>query len=214
MARRYKHSLEEIRTMILNSAEAIVVEEGYAALNARKLAMDIGYTAGSIYMVYDSMTDLVLHINAKTLDEITAHLEDSQLKKKKVSAKALVRSYFKYAHKNLNRWRLLFEYRLPQNTPLPEWYQQHVDKNFSKIETLFSKTIPERIGIDNKLAVQALWGGLHGIYTLSVSNAPGAVKVSDIEASMVLLVENFVSGWLANSKKTDQKHVGFITLKE
>jgi AcrR family transcriptional regulator len=201
MARRYKHSLEEISTMILHTAETIVREEGYAALNARKIAMDIDYTVGSIYMVFENMADIVLHINAKTLDEIATYLEETQLKKQKISLKALFRSYFKYANKNLNRWRLLFEYRLPKDKPLPKWYQQQVAKNVATIENLFLKTLPERSDTDNKLAIQTLWASINGIYALSISNMPGAVNVSDIEASMVVLVDNFMAGWLANSKK-------------
>ncbi|MCX7099960.1 MAG: TetR family transcriptional regulator [Methylobacter sp.] len=49
MARRNEHSLDEIREMILDAAESIIINEGYSALTVRKITKKIGYTVASIY---------------------------------------------------------------------------------------------------------------------------------------------------------------------
>jgi AcrR family transcriptional regulator len=39
---------------------AIVIEKGLNALTVRKVAVEIGYTVGSIYMVFANMQDLIM----------------------------------------------------------------------------------------------------------------------------------------------------------
>ena len=56
MARRSDHSRDEIREMALNAAKTIVEREGAAALSTRKIANEIGYTAGSLYLVSRTST--------------------------------------------------------------------------------------------------------------------------------------------------------------
>ena len=71
MARRNEHSLIELKAIVLNAAETIITEEGFAALTIRKIAMEMGYTVGSIYMVFASRAELILHINARTLETVS-----------------------------------------------------------------------------------------------------------------------------------------------
>ncbi|SJM91769.1 TetR/AcrR family transcriptional regulator [Crenothrix polyspora] len=201
MARRYKHSLEEIAALILHAAETIVIEEGYAALNARKIALAVGYTIGSIYMVFDSMGDVVLHINTKTLAEMTAYLQHNQSKNTHSALESLAKNYFDYATQNFNKWQLLFEYTASKNKALPPWYQQQLDSSFHVITSLVIDTLPNRTDIDSTLAVKTLWGGLHGIYALSVSHKLGAIDGSQRDASRILLVRSFIAGWIAESDK-------------
>ena len=78
MARRSEHSLEELKALVLDAAETIVIDEGFSELKVRKIAMEIGYTVGSIYMVFANMADLIMHINARTLDALAAQLEQIQ----------------------------------------------------------------------------------------------------------------------------------------
>lgn len=78
MARRSDHSREEIRAMALAAAQQIVTEQGFAALNARKIASAIGYTVGTLYLVFKNLDDLFLQLNARTLDDLHAALATRQ----------------------------------------------------------------------------------------------------------------------------------------
>lgn len=132
MARRSEHSLDEIKTMVLNAAETIVIEEGFSALTVRKIAMAIGYTVGSIYMVFANMADLNMHINARTLDAIAAQLEQVQGCPADQCIETLAQTYLGYASQNFNRWSMIFEYRFPPNTDIPAWYQEKLNAVFDR----------------------------------------------------------------------------------
>jgi len=192
MARRNKHSLEEIREMVLDAAETIIINDGYSALTVRKIAMDIGYTVGSIYMVFSNMADLVLHIRANTVDELTGQLQQMQGRLPEQQLTELAKAYLHFAAQNFNRWTLIY---MP-DTETPEWYQQKIDEVFSRVEVLFAQFAPDSSAQQCKQAARALWSGVHGICTLSLSGKMDTADISDVENIIVLLVESFIGGWV------------------
>ena len=195
MARRSEHSLEEIKEMILKAAESIVVEEGYSALTMRKIAMEIGYTVGSIYMVFNNMSDLVLHLNAGTLDEIAALLEPDPDKSAEYNIEELAKIYLQYASTHYNRWSMIFEHRQGKGEEIPEWYRLKIEEVFREFEAQFQKLAPLCPDDEIKRVARALWAGIHGICILSLSGKLAIVGIADVEASVVLLVRNFIAGW-------------------
>ena len=75
MARRSDHSREEIKEMALNAAMEVLEQEGPKGLSARKVASAIGYTVGTLYLVFKNQQEMVLQLNARTLDDMDEWLE-------------------------------------------------------------------------------------------------------------------------------------------
>ena len=201
MARRSEHSLEELKAMVLDAAETIVIEEGFPALKVRKIALDIGYTVGSIYMVFANMADLIMHINARTLDAIAAQLDQVQDSSAEQSIETLARTYLSYAVQNFNRWRNIFECPLSANAEIPGWYREKVDKVLAPVQARFTELAPELSEDHRKRASKALWCGVHGICVFSLTGKQDKAGINDIEETIVFLVRNFMRGWVANSNK-------------
>jgi AcrR family transcriptional regulator len=195
MARRSEHSLEEIKEMVLDAAEKIVVEEGFTALKVRRVALEIGYTVGSIYMVFTNMGDLILHVKARTMDELGDQLDERlpDCSPQEHILKLAI-SYLDFASQNYNLWSMIFEHRLPDDE-IPDWYQAKVDQAFSKVEALLGPLAPETDQSEVKSAARALWSGVHGICILSLTDTLDVVGVKNVEKRIVLLVENFIRGW-------------------
>ena len=196
MARRSEHTLEELREMVLSAAEHIVIEEGFNALTVRKVAMQIGYTVGSIYMVFTNMNDLIMHIKGRTLDELalqlTRHLPDVHPEQR---IHAIAETYLDFAHRHYNRWRMIFD--ASSDEPVPVWYQQKVDHLLAIVET--ACVVPGcQAQASLRLAARALWGGVHGICVLSLNGSLGRVGVDDVQATVRILVEHFMTGWRSN----------------
>lgn len=194
MARRNKHSLEEIREMVLDAAETIIINEGYSALTVRKVAMEIGYTVASIYMVFTNMADLVMHIKANTMDELTKQLQQVSGGAPERQIVELAKTYLQFAVKNHNRWNMIFV----QDTQLPEWYRQKINLIFGLLETQFALLAPNCSTQQSKQAARVLWSGVHGICTLSLTDKLDIAGFDDIENAIKLLVENFIKGWVSS----------------
>jgi AcrR family transcriptional regulator len=174
MARRNEHSLVEIKAMVLAAAETIITDEGFEALTIRKIAMEMGYTVGSIYMVFKSRAELILHLNAHTLEQLTDHLQAINPN----DLETWLQAYLHYAHTNAARWRMIFTPRAVGDEPLPDWYQARLNALFQQFAAYF----PEP---DNP-AILALWQGIHGICLLSTNEA--------IETNVLLLLRIFLRG--------------------
>lgn len=191
MARRNKHSLEEIREMVLDSAETIIINEGYSALTVRKIAMDIGYTVGSVYMVFANMADLLMHIKANTVDDLTGQLQQVPNSPPEQQLAELAKAYLQFAAQNFNRWTLIY---MP-DTETPEWFRQKINGIFSLVETQFTQLAPANSAQQCKQAARALWSGIHGICSLSLTGKSNADDINEVENAILLLVESFISGW-------------------
>lgn len=196
MARRSEHSQKEIKEMVLKAAESIVIEDGFAELKVRKVAMEIGYTVGSIYMVFDNMADLIMHVKGRTLEEIliklTQAVDDNNAEQVILQ---LAKAYFSYASKNINRWSMIFEHQLGKDDVVPEWYQQKVNEIFSLVELQFNKISTTHSKEQSNLAARALWSGVHGVCTISLTGKFDLLGVNNTETTVELLVENFIQGW-------------------
>ena len=153
MARRSEHSLAEIKNMVLDSAASIIADEGFNALTIRKIAIEMGYTVGSVYMVFESRADIVLHLNAQTLDEISTELAEVS------DLPTWLKHYVVYINTHSERWRMVFNPSF-EITVLPEWYQEHLNRLYQQFAVFFTVSETE---------ILVLWQALHGICLLSNS---------------------------------------------
>jgi AcrR family transcriptional regulator len=113
MARRSDHSREEIREMALVAAEQIVVDKGFEGLSARKVASVIGYTVGTLYLVFDNIDDLILQINARTLDRLYDRMAQTRTSASdpRDYLLRLGQVYIRFADEDPHRWAMIFEHR-------------------------------------------------------------------------------------------------------
>ncbi len=201
MARRSEHSQEEIKVMVLQAAQCIIDEKGLAALKVRSIAREIGYTVGSIYMVYANMDDLILHVKDKTLQDLALSLDQTIAKPQAAeqSVLELATVYVNFAGRQYNRWSMVFTRRLPGGAALPEWYRQQEDGIFARFEKTFRDIAPYRTNDENSRAAQALWSGIHGNCMLLLNGESDAATIQDVRQSVRLLVNNYLHGWLART---------------
>ncbi len=196
MARRSDHSREEIQQMAVRAAITILTEHGKEGLSTRKVAGAIGYTAGTLYLVFRNLDELILHVNAATLDElhkeIARQLEtpcDPQSMIKKMSM-----AYMNFARNNFARWSLLFTHRLPEELPIPEWFDAKVAELFALVEKPIKQLLPDLDKSECKRASRVLWSGVHGACELGLNDKltiGGKVAAEELVES---LVENYLNG--------------------
>ena len=170
MARRSEHSQEEIKEMVLKAAENIVLGEGFANLKVRKIAMEIGYTVGSIYMVFNNMADLTMHVKGRTLDDLERQLKLAVIKDNpEQTIEQLAKTYLNFADHDFNRWSMIFDQNIVEGEKVPDWYQKKVDSIFSLVDSQFQHLSTKHSSEQSKLAARALWsGGAWYMYTFFI----------------------------------------------
>lgn len=200
MARRADHTREELKELIIQAGFDLIEADGFAAFSARKLASQVGYTVGTIYNVFGSYDELMLHTNARTLDEWYEVMKKALTKQRKGNGiHILARAYIDYSRSHYQRWLTLFEYHVSDDFTLPPWYQDKLNRFFALVED----TLLPLLQNNHRKAARAariLWAGIHGICVLSLSGKLDLVKTDSPEEMIVSFVDHYLMG-LAHKKQ-------------
>lgn len=198
MARRSDHSHDEIRDMILNAAETIIMEHGLKGLSTRKVTHDIGYTVGTLYLVFENLDDLVIHINARTLNRLYHLLtgEDTKDLTKKERLLRLGQIYVNFAYADPHRWALIYEDRHSKDRPMPDWYKKNIMQMFTIIEEALKPLAPIRTEGEIERAASALWAGVHGICMLGITRKLNCIDMDCVLKRVDTLINNFLKGFV------------------
>ena len=200
MARRSDHSREELRELAITAAEQIVVEQGYAGLSARKVATAIGYTVGTLYLVFENLDDLILNINARTLDRLHARMKESQAQCGDASncLLQLGQVYIRFADEDPHRWAMVYEHRFTDDQVAPAWYQEKITRMFALVEKGLEPLAGQHTRDEITQASRALWGGVHGICILALAGNLGIAGVDSVQDLTKTLITNYLSGFTGN----------------
>ena len=200
MARRSDHSREELREMALSAAERIVAERGYEGLSARKVATEIGYTVGTLYLVFENIDDLILHINARTLDRLHSRMAELEASKLEPGdyLERLGEVYIRFADEDPHRWAMIFEHRLADGREVPAWYHEKVMRMFALVESGLEPLAGKRPREEITQAARALWGGVHGICILALTDTLGITGVDSVQQLTRSLISNYLKGFVAD----------------
>jgi len=201
MGRRTDHSREDLREMILSAGEAIVRGAGIQGLTARSVAGRIGYSPGTLYNFFEDLDDLIVHINARTLDALyDACTRVPTALNPEETLSAYARAYIQFTEKHARRWALLMSERSPPLSELPEWYQLKVSRLLSLVEAALGPLFAEPQSADRARAAVVLWASLHGISSLR--------GVRAVEGKSVALVDDLISNYVTGLRVTRRKKAG------
>lgn len=187
MARRADHTKEELKELIMQEAFSIITEEGLQGLSTRAIAKKIGYTVGTIYNVFKSYDDLIIHINYRILEDLLNHLELKSVNA--VNTRdylvSLALKYILYSQEHYNLWQCLFEYRVGAEFQKPVWYEEKLSDIFQAVEQCFEENPTENS--------RSLWAGIHGICVLLHSGKNTLLSTATIENLVEFMVDKYVS---------------------
>ncbi|MBF0186175.1 MAG: TetR/AcrR family transcriptional regulator [Magnetococcales bacterium] len=185
--------------MILSAAERLVASEGPRALTARKIAELIGYSPGTLYNLFANLDDLVLHLNAQTLESLDKKLQESPFAQDPVAdLMALAEAYLAFQDAHPHLWNLLFEYRLSPEISIPDWYLKRIRTLFAHAERALAPLFWEDDLRHRSEAAQVLWASLHGISQLASAGKLELISSHSALNLARILITNFVRGIRVN----------------
>ena len=194
MGRRSVHTPEELRDLILKAATELIEQGGLAALSAREVARAIGYSPGTLYNVFENLDDVVLTIEARLLDQLSARLAEATAgAEPRDRIGRIAHAYLRFTHQNPKLWNLLFEHHLPSDRQVPGWYQTKLEGLLTQLEEALAARMEGFAAADIKRAARVLWAGVHGITSLSTADKLGTITTD----SAAPLVEDLLQTYLA-----------------
>jgi len=200
MGRRSDHSRDEIREMAITAAAEHVELEGFQSLTARKVASKIGYTVGTLYHVFRNFDDLLIHLNAQTIHEMAALIQQQTRRKRnpEVRIRAMAEFYVQFATDHPDRWRLVFEHQAPRGLPTPVQMKERRDVMFEMVADNLTEISPRRNTQEIDHTATALWSGIHGICILALT---GKLYLGGA-FSMVKLIDTLIDSVLNEFRRS------------
>lgn len=196
MARRSDHSREEIKELALNATEEIEAEAGFQALSARKVASAIGYTVGTIYLVFKNLDDLIMQVNARTLEtlfkEVSVHQSKNNQKENLVQ---FGRAYYDFAQKNPHLWSLIFEHHVAGGGDINPDLGERIQTLFDLVESEIQSLNVKKDKAEIHAASLALWSGVHGITILAITDKLFMADGISPQEMIDQLINNFLTGY-------------------
>jgi len=202
MGRRSSHTPQQIRALILDSAQEIIEAHGLAGLSAREIARRIGYSPGTIYNMFANLDDVVLNVEARVLDALDQRLSEVEPGSDGIEAAAgaddrlirIARAYLAFTQEKPRLWNLLFEHHMPRGAELPAWYQQKLEGLTAQIERALAPYFLPGSEDERRRAAQALWAGVHGITSLSTADKLSVVTTETAGRLVDDLVGTYLAG--------------------
>ena len=198
MARRSDHSREELKEMVIDIAEQMIDAYGIAGLSTRKIATEMGYTVGTIYLIFKNLDELITEVNLRTLRQLEREISEMVQGESdpQSSISIIARTYLNYARTRTRRWRVVFDHQLGGDEVFPNHYHQQVAHLFALIEAPLREMHQGASDTEIVKEARALWASVHGLAMLTVGEK---LNPNDAEAEEVLdLILNRIVGSDAN----------------
>ncbi|MGF1642597.1 MAG: WHG domain-containing protein [Thiotrichales bacterium] len=196
MGRRNEHSRGEIREMTINKAEAMVRVEGRQVLTARHLMSEIGYTAGTLYQVFEGLEDVVHHVNVRTLsrlaDELAVATQDLGSPSEHLLAFSL--AYAGFAQREYHLWRMAFEHAPNPETEVGTELQSCLDRIQRLLAEVLHQTSNQMSEAEVQNSATAFLGGVHGTCAFTLNFHPDHTDIGLLKHTVEGLAKPFVKG--------------------
>ncbi len=193
MARRSDHSKEELIELAIQAGIELIEEKGFSKFSARAVASKMGYTVGTLYHLFGTLDDFILHINARTLDKWYDILEKGLKKQKHDPIHYLAKAYMRFARDHYQRWTALFEHHIEEGKVVPDWYAPKLTRFFTLVENALLPYTNNDHAEARRMG-KVLWASIHGICVLALSGKLEIVGAESAEILAASLVDNYLKG--------------------
>lgn len=197
MARRSDHTHEELADLVIETTGELVDAHGAAGVTARLIARRIGYTPGTLYTHFANLEDILLHVNARSLEQLRRVCEAATSDTRQPVAALLEMgyAYLAFAESHPHRFELLFKQQLPPGERVPAHLQQNIDALFALVEKELVRLAPDVDARTLELGVRALWSGVHGVVSLSIADQLFTRHWRADRPLVTMLITQFVASW-------------------
>ena len=174
---------DALRAKLIEAAEKRMTADGLTGLRARDIAKDAGVALGGIYTAFGDLDELVLHVNARTLDRLNGALQSTATLAPRETLLAIALEYARFARANRPLWDALFDHKVDGG--VPDWFREHQRALMVHIVRPLATLQPDLPDATLHLRARTYFSAFHGIVTISLQGRfvglPGDTLEAEIE---------------------------------
>jgi AcrR family transcriptional regulator len=191
-----KPGRDSLRNRLTDAAERRIAEKGLTGLKAREVTADAGCALGALYNAFDDLDDLILHVNARTLDRLAAAFKGARRggETAEETITVLAQAYVRFALDNRTLWSAVFALALPDGRPAPDWYVARYKALIDQIVGPLSTLRPDLPPDELQLRARTLFAAVHGVVRLFTEARFLAAPQDRIAPEVTALVKAMTRG--------------------
>ena len=190
-----------LRERLVDAAERTIAEKGLGALKARDLAREAGCAVGTIYNVFEHLDELILCVGSRTLAMLDAALgvvrpasPNGSTEEAVDDLERLALAYLEFAATHTIRWRALFEHRMSEARPLPDWFVEQQHQLFTQVERPLAALLPELEHDARRILARTVFSAVHGIVALGLDEKLVSLPLPDLRNQLAATVRAIATG--------------------
>nr|WP_250808099.1 TetR/AcrR family transcriptional regulator [Neorhizobium tomejilense] len=202
--------MEARKEAIIDAAEAQIARSGLGSISARTVAKEAGCSTSLIYLHFEDFDEVILRANSRFIAKLDAALAVASTEYQAITDKyvALAKTYLNVGLKYRRQWAALFEHRMTDGKPLPEWHlTEHFNMFRHVAEPLAALDVALTENERNALA-RTIYSSVHGVVSLSIETRLGQVPTAELEDQLELFVRSLVIGLEATLRQRSPKTEG------
>ena len=106
----------------------------------------------------------------------------------------LALAYLEFAAKHTVRWRALFEHRMSEARPLPEWFVEQQHALFAQVERPLAALLPELDPDARRILSRTVFSAVHGIAALGLEEKLVSLPAPDLGRQLAATVRAIAAG--------------------
>jgi AcrR family transcriptional regulator len=189
---------EELKSMILQAAKKLFVAKGIEQITIRKIASEIEYSVGTVYVYYKDKNDILHDLHTMGFKQLGGEMKVLfNVSDPMERIKALGRVYLQFAIENPDMYDLMFSMKAPMDF-LETKHKQDWNEGKATFGVL-KETVNQCMNKGHFKGHQleplsfAIWSMVHGMASLHISQRIKGVNLEDPDTMLLRGYEEFVT---------------------
>lgn len=188
---------EELKALILSAAKKLFVEQGIEYTTIRKIANEIEYSVGTVYVYYKDKNDILHDLHTQGFKQLGGEMRVLfNVSDPMERVKALGRVYLQFAIENPDMYDLMFNMKAPM-----DFLDTHNNQDWNEGKATFDVLKSSVNQCMEKGHFQghqleplsfAIWSVVHGMASLHISQRIKGVNMTEPETMLMKGYEEFV----------------------
>ena len=196
MTQNREEKKQQLKLNLLEAAHKEIGENGVQGLTARKVTTLANCSLGSLYTSYDNIDNLIIHVNASTLEKLGKQLLASIEGKTKAEdiLHCLAQSYIAFAKDNYEHWNAVFEFARLSSFEAPQWYLEKLSMLTGLIAEPVHALSPHMSEEEAANKAKTLFAAVHGIVAFSLQGRFIGLDKEYLENEITSFVNQLING--------------------
>lgn len=190
-------SKEDVRRAILDATRVLIAAHDYKAVTIRKIAAQIGYSPGTIYLYFKDKADILVSLCEEGFALLSAELEKIEAEDALVRLRRGARVYLQFAHAQPHYYRIMYVLEEEALVNRSRDDLEMARATFRFLRRCVAQAMQQgqfRSSEQDAMVARMLWAHIHGAASLALSGRLGLLSEETRTAFFELVIDTTLRG--------------------